>query len=45
LSGVAASALPAQLEGAVQLTTPTGSSVQGKFTAHADHEQTSDHDH
>ena len=37
LSGVAPSPLPAQLDGAVQLTTPAGSSVQGKFTAH-DHE-------
>jgi hypothetical protein len=34
LSGVASAPLPAQLEGAVQITTPTGGAVQGKFAAH-----------
>jgi hypothetical protein len=31
LTGVAPSPLPAELEGAVQITTQTGSTVQGKF--------------
>lgn len=46
LSGVAPSLLPAQLDGAVQLTTPTGSSVQGKFAAHDhDREHKAEHGH
>ena len=44
LTGVASSPLPAQLEGAVQITTQTGSTVQGKFAAH-DHENEGEHDH
>jgi hypothetical protein len=44
LTGVASSPLPAQLEGAVQITTQTGTTVQGKFGAH-DHENESGHDH
>jgi len=48
LTGVSPSPLPAQLEGAVQITTPTGSEVQAKFPAQefgheSDHE--SDHAH
>lgn len=46
LSGVAPSPLPALLEGAVQITTQTGSTVQGKFAAHDhDHEHAAEHDH
>jgi hypothetical protein len=48
LSGVAPSLLPAQLDGAVQLTTQTGGSVQGKFAAHdhdREHEAGHGHDH
>lgn len=37
LTGVAPSPLPKELDGAVQLTPPIGSTVQGKFVAH-DHE-------
>jgi hypothetical protein len=44
LTGVGPSPLPAQLEGAVQITTQTGNTVQGKFAAH-DHENESGHDH
>jgi hypothetical protein len=44
LSGVAPSPLPAQLEGAVQITTQTGGTAQGKFAAH-DHEHEAEHDH
>jgi hypothetical protein len=45
LSGVAPASLPTQLEGAVQITTPTGSSVQGKFMPQAmDHDHMGDHD-
>ena len=46
LSGVAASPLPAELEGAVQITTQTGGVAQGKFAAH-DHDQggPAEHDH
>ncbi len=46
LSGEAPSALPAQLEGAVQITTQAGAVVQGKFMPHDDdHEHESEHDH
>jgi hypothetical protein len=46
LSGVAPASLPAQLEGAVQITTPTGNSEQGKFIPQAmDHEHATDHEH
>jgi hypothetical protein len=47
LTGVSPSPLPAQLEGAVQITTLTGGVVQGKFVAHDhdDHEHEAEHDH
>ncbi|WP_296706027.1 hypothetical protein [Rhodoblastus sp.] len=47
LTGVSPSPLPAQLEGAVQITTLTGSVVQGKFVAHDhdDHEHEAEHVH
>ena len=44
LAGVSPSSLPAQIEGAVQITTQTGSVAQGKFTPH-DHEQEVEHQH
>jgi len=37
LTGVSPAPLPTQLEGAVQITTLTGSVVQGKFAAHDAH--------
>jgi hypothetical protein len=37
LTGVAPSPLPAELEGAVQITTQTGSTVQGKFGGEHEH--------
>jgi hypothetical protein len=45
LTGVSPSALPEQIDGAVQITTQTGSIVQGKFAPGHDHEHESDHDH
>lgn len=46
LTGVSPSDLPAQLDGAVQITTQTGGVVQGKFVAHDhDHEHEAEHDH
>jgi hypothetical protein len=46
LSGDAPSPLPAQIEGAVQITTQTGSTVQGKFAAHdQDNEHQAEHQH
>jgi hypothetical protein len=46
LSGVAASPLPADLEGAVQITTQTGGVAQGKFAAHdRDQGGPAEHDH
>lgn len=48
LAGISPSPLPARLEGAVQITTPTGSVVQGKFSDHEmehDAEHGADHAH
>jgi hypothetical protein len=46
LTGVSPSPLPAQIEGAVQITTPTGSVVKGKFSAQeAEHESGRETDH
>ncbi len=44
LTGVSPSPLPAQIEGAVQITTRIGGVVQGKFTPH-DHEHEVEHQH
>lgn len=44
LTGVSPSPLPAQIEGAVQITTQTGGVDQGKFTPHGD-EHGDEHQH
>ncbi|WP_374545428.1 hypothetical protein [Rhodoblastus sp.] len=45
LSGVAPASLPTELEGAVQITTQTGSSIQGKFMPQAmEHDHMDGHD-
>jgi hypothetical protein len=48
LSGVAPSPLAVQIEGAIQLTTEAGVTMQGKFAAHdhgQEHETEHEHDH
>jgi hypothetical protein len=45
LTGVSPSPLPTELEGAVQITTLTGSVVQGKFAAHDHDDHEAGHDH
>jgi hypothetical protein len=45
LSGVAPAPLPAQLEGAVQITPTTGSTVVGKFGGTASQDDAEHHEH